>query len=278
MSIVGASALLLSASVAFAEEGPANTAQRVEANTVRAVAATTTRATTQVRQEVQTTAKQAALEKMQTAREEAKKKMQTAREEAKTRVEASREEAKVRMEAQKEKAEARLMDIQDKKKQQLAGKVAVQFEKLNKTWTDHFLKLFERYDEILQKMRDRAGVAAEKGKDVTAANAVIEAAGTAIESARNAVVAQAAKTYTLDTSIITTSTEATTTPAHQEELMKGLRTAFQTLHSALFKDLFALRDGVMKDARGAVQNALQSLGKIPKVDDDNETATSTANQ
>ena len=59
--------------------------------------------------------------------------------------------------------------------------------------------------------------------------------------------------------------------------MQSLRKSFQTLHSSLFKDLFALRDGAMKDARGAVQNALQTLGTIPGVDEDDTTATTTPN-
>ena len=264
MSIIGVSALLLSASVAFAEdESTTNVVQRVEVSDVRA--------------EVKQTAK----DRAQAVREEAKKKMETTREEAKVRVEAVREKAKVRVEAQKEKATRRLADIQDKVKKQLAEKMVNQFERLNKTWTDHFLKLLDRYDEIVQKMRDRASVAASAGKDVTAADVAIQSAGTTIESARVAVVAQVAKTYTLDVSTFTAMTATSAaTPSGQEEILKGLKTAFQELHRTLFNDLFALRDGSMKDARKAVQSALQALGKVPKVDDDEEntTATTTSNQ
>jgi len=60
--------------------------------------------------------------------------------------------------------------------------------------------------------------------------------------------------------------------------MKGLRTQFQNLHKSLFKDLFALRDGAMKGARKSVQDALQTLSQIPKVDDDSATSTVESNQ
>ncbi|MFZ3044227.1 MAG: hypothetical protein WA058_03950, partial [Minisyncoccia bacterium] len=175
----------------------------------------------------------------------------------------------------RDKAEQRLKDLVDKKKQQLAQKLAKQFENLNATWTDHFAKQLTRYTAILQKMQARSDIAAGKGKDVTAVNATIQSAKTVIATAQTAVTAQAAKIYTLDPSAVATTTTATTTSSGQEELKKNLKIAFQNLHSTLFKDLFALRDGPMTDVRKALQNALAELGKIPGVDEDNETATST---
>src|SRR3989344_784075 len=133
--------------------------------------------------------------------------------------------------------------------------------------------LKEKAAERVADIQDRADIAAGKGRDVTTATAAIQSAQAAIESARAAVTAQAAKAYVLDTSAVAVTT-STTTPSGQVELMKNLRTSFQNLHKTLFKDLFALRDGPMKDARKAVQSALQTLGKIPGVDE--ETATSAA--
>lgn len=258
LGVVGSAALLLSASVAFAQEKPTNVTTRVEARSVRAATATTTR-----KENV----------------EAARARMKAAREEAKARVEASREEAKARVEEKKEKAARRLADIQDKKKQQLAEKLADRFERLNKVWTDHFLKLLERYDEVVQKMSVRSSEAAGKGRDVTAADTAIQAAATAIETARAAVVAQAAKTYVFDPATVAPPATATTTASGQRELMQNIRKAFQALHASLFQDLFALRDGQMKAARGAVQSALQALGQVRGVDtDDDSTATTTASQ
>lgn len=229
MGVVGSVAgVLLSASVAFAESND------------RVITSTTTRSV-----------------KVEARREEAKQKMETVR-----------EEAKVKMETKREQAKKRLSDIRDKKKQELALKLANQFEELNKKWTDHFTEQLGRLGEILLKIQERADIAATNGKDITATNAAIQSATTAISTAQTAVTVQATRTYSLDTSSVTT-TVATTTTNGQDELIKGLRTQFQNLHKALFKDLFALRDGVMKDARKAVQSALQTLSQIPKVDDNN---------
>lgn len=228
MGIVGASALLLSTSVAFAEDKSANTRGDNERGDYRAMASSTT-----------------------------------------ARMKAGRDEAQTRMEGQRTKAEEHMKNIQDKAKQEMAQRLAKQFNNLNSTWTDKFMQQLDRYDALVQKIQDRADIAAGNGKDVASTTAAIQSATTAIASARTAVIAQAAaKTYTLDTSTLPTT--ATTTPSGQEKIMKNFRVSFQTLHKTLFKDLFALRDGPMKDARRAVQDAIQTLGKIPRVDEDND--------
>lgn len=248
--------VLLSASVVFAESND------------RAITSTTTR---NVKVETAKANREEAKSRMEAQREETKVRIETAREEAKARMETAREEAKTRMEAKREETKQRLSDIRDKKKQQMAERLAEQFDKLNKKWTDHFIQRLDHYSAVLLKIQKRADIAATNGKDITATNSAIQSANTAIDNARIAVVAQAAKTYTLDASSVIT-TAATTTDSGQENLMKGLRTQFQSLHKALFRDLFALRDGVMKNARVAVQTALQTLSQIPKVDDDSDSA------
>lgn len=278
MGIVGAAALLLSASVAFAEENTTNAVRESQKGEFRATTAATKQADIEkaARERAATVkTKQADIEKAArvraaiatTTREELKQS-------AKERMETAREEAKTRVQAQKEKAKERLAEIQDKVRKQYAEKVASQFEKLNTTWTNHFMNLLEHYDAIVKKMQKRADIAAGNGKDVTAATTAIQTAVAAIETARTAVTAQAAKTYTLDATIITT-TNATTTPNGQSELLRALKTSFQTMHSSLFADLFALRDGPMRAARSAVQAALQALGQVRGVDE-GKTATTTA--
>lgn len=170
-----------------------------------------------------------------------------------------RADAESRVQKERGKAEERLKDIKDKEKQQLAQRLAKQFDTLNMTWTDHFIQLLDRYDALLQKMQDRAAIAATNGKDMTTVTAAIQAARAATVTARTAVVAQAAKTYSLTPAAIPTTTTATTNG--QEKLKQALRATFQDLHKVLFKDLFALRDGPMTDARKAVQNALQTFSE-----------------
>lgn len=268
IGIVGsATALLFSASVTFAREDFSNIRQGINdsrktpAGISRPMTATTTATTT--RMEI---------------KKEAHDRIEVIREEAHERMRAVREEARMRIAAQRGKAEQRLTDIRDKAKQQTAQNLAKQFENLNKTWTDHFMQLLDRYEVVLGKIQERKNIAASAGKDVTIATVAIESAKTAIASARIAVTTQAAKTYVLDASSIVTTT-STTTPSGQEELVRGLRTSFKNLHKTMFKDLFALRDGPMKDARKSVHDALQALGKIIRVDEGNATSTTaTSNQ
>lgn len=276
--------MLLSAPIAFAEED-----SRAGVTAVRPVlaprpVATTTRPAAGELKERAQVIRDETRAKMEVVREESKvrldaaradtkSKMEAAREEAKTKIEAKREEMKTKMEAQREKAKQRLSDIRDKKKQEMAAKLADQFDSLNKKWTDHFTEQLGHLGDVLLKMQERADIATTNSKDTTATNAAIQSAKTAIATAQTAVTAQAAKTYVLNVSAVTTT--ATTTDTGQEDLMKGLRTQFQSLHKTLFSDLTALRDGAMKNARKAVQDALQTLSTIPRVDDDTVASTTT---
>ena len=127
---------------------------------------------------------------------------------------------------------------------------------LNGKWTENFGNVLEKYDVTLKKVESRRDKAQAAGKDVAAVNVALETASAAITSARTAVEAQTKKTYQ-----VTITSEA------------KLREAFQAAHTALKADLIALRDGPMKNAREAVQKAIQSLRGIPSVDDDRVTRT-----
>ena len=256
IGIVGATAaLLFSSTVAFAEERP------MEARQIRQVAGESGKNTMGMNRPIiaSTTASTTRMEMGKAAQE---------------RMQAVREEANLRMKAQREKAEQRLSDIKDKVKKEMAQRLAKQFENLNSTWTNQFMRTLDRHDAILKKIETRAATSTGAGNDNPATIAAIQSAKTAIATARTAVTAQAAKVYTLDPAAVTTTT-ATTTPNGQTELMKKLKNSFQELHKTLFKDLFALRDGPMTDARKAVQNALRTLGKISGDNEGNATSTTT---
>jgi hypothetical protein len=182
---------------------------------------------------------------------------------------------KAKMEMEKQKVAQRLADIQDKKKQEMANKLSEQFDKFNATWTDKFAKELDQLDKILVRIQARAALAKTAGKDVSSTDTAVTTAKTAVVTARTAVAAQAAKSYIVTTSTLPST--ATSTPSGQEKIMQALRQSFQTLHKGLFKDLFALRDGPMKDARKAVQAAAQTLGKIPGVDEVHASTTPTTN-
>ena len=74
-------------------------------------------------------------------------------------IQAAREAAQNRVQAVRAKAEQHLAEIQDKAKQQAALTLAGQFQDINTTWTDKFVKTLNSYDVILQKARVRASTA-----------------------------------------------------------------------------------------------------------------------
>jgi len=245
IGVVGTTvALLLSASVAFAQGEKANNKTFADVAKQARTASTTARG------------------------ENEKSRVASTSQE---RMQAAREESKARVTAQKQKEAEHIANIKDEQKKKQAAQIAGQFENLNKEWTDKFMSQLSRYDAIVQKMQTRAAAAGTVGKDVTAATTAIQAALTAIATAKADVTAQAAKTYVVNTSTLPTTT---TTASGQTKLVQELRKSFQTLHTSLFKDLFTLRDGAMTDARRAVQDALQALGQVPGVDE----AKATSNQ
>lgn len=236
--------ILLSAPIAFAENQSESGVQGVNATRTKPIEVRKARMATTTRAEIKDTVR--------------------------AKMEATREEMKVRTETVREKAKQRLSDIRDNRKQQMALRLAEQFDKLNQKWTDHFMQQLDHYDVILLKIQDRAAIASSTEKNIASTTAAVQLARTVIASARAAVIAQAAKTYTLNTPSLTT-TMATTTTSGQNELIKALRTAFQNMHKALFNDLFALRDGAMKNTRAALQSALKTLSQTLKVDDDDDS-------
>jgi len=182
------------------------------------------------------------------------------REAAKKRLETAREEVKKTIEARQAELKDKISKLRDEKKKQIATRLDEQMARLNTQWTDHFNNVLNRLSEILGKIELRAAKAETNGKDVSAVKTAIQNAKNAITTARTAVETQAKKTY-----IATFSSET------------GLGAAFKAVREQLRKDLFGLRDGAMKSSREAVQNALQVLKGIPKVNEEPK-ATTTPSQ
>lgn len=182
------------------------------------------------------------------------------REAAKKRLETAREETKKMAETRRAELKDKISKLRDEKKKQIATRLDEQMAHLNTQWTDHFNNVLGRLSEILSKVELRADKAQATGKDVSAVRTAIVNAKATIVIARTAVETQAKKTY-----VATFSSE------------KELREAFKTVKEQLRKDLFGLRDDPMKSAREAVQNALQALKGVPKVDEESR-ATTTPSQ
>ena len=188
--------------------------------------------------------------------------------EAVKNLEKIREQAKVNVQEAREKVQKKVAEIRDEQKQKLAGQIVNQLEHLNKVWTDHFTNVLNRLDAVLQKIKTRADKASSNGQDVIAVNTAVQTAETAISNARGAVEAQAKKIYAVDTTTVNIGVASTTSATGQTQIIKNLKAQFKTVGDQLKKDLFVLRDGLIKDSRTAVQNALQALNKVPKVNED----------
>ena len=191
------------------------------------------------------------LENIKAKRTELNTQLKKAQEAAKNRLEVAREEVKKTVEARQTELKDKISKLRDGKKRQIATRLDEQMARLNIQWTNHFSNVLNRLLEILGKIELRTTKAETSGKDVTAVKTAIQNAKAAIETARTAVETQAKKTY-----IATFSSET------------GLGAAFKVVREQLRKDLFGLRDGAMKNSRKAVQNALQALKSVPKVDED----------
>lgn len=192
-----------------------------------------------------------ARDNIKTKRTELNTQLKNEREAAKKRLETARKEAKKAAETRRAELKDKIGKLRDEKKKQIAMRLNEQLAHINTQWTDHFNKVLNRLSEILSKVELRTSKAESNGKNVASVKAAIQNAKTAIETARTAVETQAKKTYIADFS------------SEQE-----LRAAFKAVKEQLRKDLFGLRDGAMKSAREAVQNALQSLKNVPSVDEE----------
>ncbi len=188
-------------------------------------------------------------------------------------VQQSREEAQARVKQIRQDLKQKIGQIKDKKKQDLGNKVMEKIDHVNQTWTGHFANVLDKLDVVLQKIKSRTQKVATNGQDVSAVNTAIAKAETAITTARSAVLDQSQRTYAINASTITGETSTT---EGQNNLVSTLRTRFPLLRDQVFKDLFALRDGVMKDARTAVHDVAKTLSQVSNVD--KEPVASNNNQ
>lgn len=174
-----------------------------------------------------------------------------------------RDEAQARVKQVRESLQQRVDKIQNTTKRTLAARVLNQLDNINKVWTSHFALILDHLDNVLKHIESRTDKAQANGRDVSSVRAAIQKAKEAISSAREAVAEQAKKTYLVDVSAVGGDTS---TAGAQTRLVSKFREQFVKLNKQLREDLFALRDGPMKEARQAVQEAFQELSKVPNVD------------
>lgn len=180
----------------------------------------------------------------------------------------ARNEARGKTQQAKVAARAKIAEVKDKAKQAAATKIVNRLDIVDRLWGDHFTDVVSRLEGALAKIKSRAEKAAANGSDVSAVNAEVVKAEAAIANAKAALAEQAKKTYTVDASSISVNTQTT---AGQTGLIGALRAKFVAAKDQMLADYHGLRDGVIKNARTAVQLAAQALVKVPNINEESNT-------
>jgi len=184
------------------------------------------------------------------ARDNLKQDVQIGREDLKKAIEEKRAQLQSQIEAKRAQLQERLKKIKDERKKAAVEKIDRQLTELNDRMLAHFTDLLKKLENVLGRISSRADKANARGLDVTAVRQAIADADKAIVAAREAVKAQAGKTYS-----VVVNTEAT------------LKVDVQKARQALHADLKKVSDAV-RAAREAVQQAAVKLAQIPKVDEE----------
>jgi DNA repair exonuclease SbcCD ATPase subunit len=190
-------------------------------------------------------------------REEIKKLIEKKQLEIRENIQKKREERKVKIDALKEQLREKIKQKISAKKQEIVERVYERINALNDLITNHYLNVLDRLEKILERIESRTAKAKLNGKDVSQVETAIEKAHQAINSAREAVKAQAEKVY-------------------QPPEITGeekLKLEVGKLRKQLHDDLKAV-EKLVKEARDAVRQAAVALAQIPKVDEI-EVATPT---
>lgn len=144
----------------------------------------------------------------------------------------------------REEFKVRLQTIRNEKKKAAVERIDTKIANTNEVHTVRFTSILVKLQSILDRVSQKASEAKANGKDTTVLDSSIVSAQAAIDSAKAAVSAQAAKTY-----VIQISDEAT------------LRNSVGTTTSQFKKDLRDVRKAIV-EAKQAVQNAVRELAKV----------------
>lgn len=186
---------------------------------------------------------------IQDQRQTLRRQVSEKREAFKAEVQEKRQELQVRIKAEREQLKEKLKTIRDEKKKAAVERIDAAIARLNERMVEHFTAVLDKLADLLIRIGSRTDTAAARGLDVSAVQAAMAQARTAIGDARTAVSAQAGKTYA-----VTISTEA------------NLRADVGKTRQALRADLKSVQEAV-RLAREAVRKAATTLAQIPRVDE-----------
>lgn len=169
------------------------------------------------------------------------------REEFLKRLEAVKERRQEKLQSMRERLKERLEDVPDERKQAIAKSLAERLNVVNDTHADNELRFLEKNENLLGKIEERASALKNKGADISAVTTAIANAQGDISNAKEAVLAQKDKVYSLDQN----STEP-------------IGKTFAGLVSQMNRDHQALRNDSLKTAKNSVRSALMALKDVTK--------------
>lgn len=224
---------------------------------IKNIKASSTEERKQLQDELKKKAEEARVEFTQ-KRDESRKEIEKDRAEFRTQITAKKAEIKNLITTKREELVNKLKVVKDEKKQQIALNISDQFQQINAKVLANLTSIVTKEEIILQKISSRTDIISIQNGDITALKEGLSLANSALVKAREAIIAQTAKVYT-----IAVKTEAT------------LKSDTGTTKQLLEKDLNNVRD-IVKALHESVKNVAEIFEKTPGVEKMKVTETSTS--
>ncbi|MEK7537167.1 MAG: hypothetical protein AAB584_01870 [Patescibacteria group bacterium] len=166
------------------------------------------------------------------------------------RVQETKQKTREETEAKRTQLKERLQSVKDEQKKKIVERISHQIDELNARTTNHFSAVLDRLGKVLANIVSRVDKAEANKWDVSAVRIMIKSAEEAITSARKAIEAQKAKTYTPEIT------------GGEEKLKVEVGEARKALHS----DLVIVKEKV-KAAYEFVKAIAKALAQSPRINE-----------
>jgi len=144
-----------------------------------------------------------------------------------------KKEVETKIKSAKDEFRRKINEFKDAKKKQIVERINNRLSTINKKRIEHFLRVLNRLEAILQKIKTRTSQAKANGKDVYKVETAISSAQIALDSAKTAVNDQAKKEYTININTETTAKNdvGAAVSGLQNDLMNTMRLVIDARHA-----------------------------------------------
>lgn len=171
-------------------------------------------------------------------------------------IQQKRDEASAAAQERRDQFKQELSQIRDARKEELVSSISAKITSTNTTDTTKFADALDRLQTILDTISSKSASVKATGVDTSTVDSAVTSAQAAIDSAKAAVSAQAAKTYVLSIP------DSTTLKASIGPTVSEFRTDLSTTFKAVI------------DAKQAVMKAAMELAKVSNQSVMHETSAS----